>query len=578
MTLISTKNSWKFICFSFILFGLIYGCDDDLERSFGESIVVNSSEIIVPYKVEASVSLDFSSSTQWKATSDVNWITIEDEFKTGEEGENRIDILVEPNESEDKREGKVTISSLDGDISKTITIVQEAEEESEPEIQTLFYVKENGDGNGKSWNEAMDFQSALDRVMVEDTIYIAEGTYTPSKIITNGNSNDNRDKTFEISKNITLLGGFPSDASETSERDPSKYETNLSGELKDGGNAYHTVVVSAPLVPGKEVNIGGITIRDGASADRSSKVEINNTSHERWYGGGINIANAVVNLTNVKITENNNINGDDSSRAGGVMITDDSQVTFNKCLITKNEVSSNHGGVRIDNSTVYMFDTEISYNKSGTSAGVYTYGSSAELYMYNCVVKGNESTEYGTGLYISWGSIVYIVNSLVIDNINKDEGKKGGAALMLYKDNSTAYVISSTITGNKATYGGGVLGLSGDYSLNIYNSILSGNTSKEGAEIHEASGSFTNSFKSSVIDGKFYDGAGTEQSGTVAIDDVIDSDLFPIGSPVTDKGMSGSDLTSDDDIPAISNEEYLDIDYYSNSRTKNIMGAIVEKE
>lgn len=228
MSLTNTKNPCKILCSLLLFLGILYGCDNDLERSFGENIIVNNSEIIVPADIETSVSLDFTSSTDWSAISEENWIIIEDEFKTGKEGENRIDILVEQNYEEEKREGKVTISSLAGDISKTIKIIQEAEEPIEPEVQSLFYVKENGDGNGKSWDEPIDLQSALEQVMLGDTIYIAEGTYIPSKTITNGDSNDNRDKTFEISKNITILGGFPSDATESSESDPSKFETNFS--------------------------------------------------------------------------------------------------------------------------------------------------------------------------------------------------------------------------------------------------------------------------------------------------------------------------------------------------------------
>jgi len=403
MALITTKNSWKFICFSFVLFGLIYGCDDDLDRTFSESITLNRSEITIPAETAGSVTLGFTSSTDWKATSDVNWITIADEFKTGKEGGINIDVLVESNETGEDREGKVTISSLNGNITKIMTVIQEAEKPAEPEIQTLFYVKVDGDGNGRTWSEAMNLQSALDSVIVGDTIYIAAGTYNPSKTITNGDPGDARDKTFEISKNITIVGGFPPDAIETSESNPSMYPTNLSGKLDNGENAYHTVVVSASIVPEYEVNITGVTIRDGASANKSSKVEINNSQHERWYGGGINIANAVVNLTNVTITENNNYYNGESSRAGGVMITDASRVTFNKCLITGNIVSSNHGGMRIDDSTVYMFDTEVSYNKSVTGAGIYTYGSSTELFMYNSVIKGNMGAEYGAGIYIAWG-------------------------------------------------------------------------------------------------------------------------------------------------------------------------------
>ncbi|MCM4166497.1 hypothetical protein KCTC52924_03430 [Arenibacter antarcticus] len=571
----NTKNPWKFIYLPFILLGLMYGCDIDLERTFSDNITPHRSEIIVPAEIEGSVSLGFTTSIDWEATSDVNWITIEDKFKTGKQGGNNIDILIEPNKTEEKREGKITISSLNGELSRTITIIQEAEPEDVSTIQTLFHVKENGDGSGRSWKRAINLQSALDLAIAGDTIYLAEGFYKPSKTITNGDSNDDRNKTFEISKNITIVGGFPSDAIKTSESDPSNYKTILSGKLAEGVNAYHTVVVSAPLVPGEEVNISALTIRDGASANKG-KVDINNSSYDSWYGGGINIANAIVNLTDVTITENNNVGNDESSRAGGVMIKDDSRVTFNNCFITKNSVSSNHGGMRIDDSTVYMYNSEISYNSSNTSAGVYATGSSTELHLYNSVVKENMSAEYGGGLYIAWGSVAYIVNSLIINNINNHEGTKGGGALMLYKDNSTAYVISSTITGNKATYGGGVLGLSGDVYLNVYNSIISGNHSQEGdTEVYKASGSLINSSKSSVVDGKFYDSARVENPGAINIADILNSELLPIGSPVTDKGMSGSDLTSDTGMPTLSNDEYLSIDYHSNSRTQAIMGAIV---
>ena len=80
---------------------------------------------------------------------------------------------------------------------------------------TLLHVDSSATagGDGSSWAMAFDnLQAAIDTACScdIDTIWVAKGTYYPSKDATgNANPSDNRDKTFYINKDLQLYGGFP---------------------------------------------------------------------------------------------------------------------------------------------------------------------------------------------------------------------------------------------------------------------------------------------------------------------------------------------------------------------------------
>ena len=71
-----------------------------------------------------------------------------------------------------------------------------------------IFVKVDGEAtnDGSSWAQATTLTTALELMEEGDEIHIAAGTYVPSKMLTGGDKEG--DTTFEINKNVTLIGGY----------------------------------------------------------------------------------------------------------------------------------------------------------------------------------------------------------------------------------------------------------------------------------------------------------------------------------------------------------------------------------
>src|SRR5690606_17644898 len=133
--------------------------------------------------------------------------------------------------------------SISESTNLEITVTQD------PGNRNDIYVKVDGTGDGTSWAEATSLDQALAMAVDGNVIHIAAGVYTPGTTISGGNTADEGDNTFQISKNIALKGGYPADATAGAEADPATHKTILDGQ----GVAYHVVVVSSPCGEGQEV-------------------------------------------------------------------------------------------------------------------------------------------------------------------------------------------------------------------------------------------------------------------------------------------------------------------------------------
>ena len=94
-----------------------------------------------------------------------------------------------------------------------------------------LYVKADATGakNGTSWDDALtDVQTALDWSLPDDEIWVAAGTYLPSR---RTNPQKPRSATFQLKNDVALYGGFAGTETDRDERDPALNETILSGDL-----------------------------------------------------------------------------------------------------------------------------------------------------------------------------------------------------------------------------------------------------------------------------------------------------------------------------------------------------------
>lgn len=483
--------------------------EDDIGAFTPKTPELNLStyQLTVP-KTESEHEISVESNLPWRAKSDVNWIIIDEGYAL----ESAVfTVKIEPNYTVVSRIGTITVWITE-DASAEIKVNQE-KGELPPELKVVYHVKATADeeNDGLSWETATTLDKALSLSLSGDTIYLAAGTYIPTKTITGGKAADDADKTFEISKNIALVGGFPTHPVEGDKADPATNSTVLSGNT-GSGNAYHTMAVTAPMENDKAVFISGITIRDGEANATSTYVTINGVKFQRNYAGGLIIGRAKVEFENCIISNNRSL-----GFVPGIYVVDAAHATFTKCDIINNTGTSNGGALWNDNSTVFLNECTISGNSNatGVAAGVYgfnTAGAPTYTYMYNTTISGNTAGAHNAGYYGRVGSIGVMVNCTVYGNAAGAAGDGGGINL---HGGGELDIISSTITGNAARNGGGIRCQAG-CTVNIKNSIISGNTAT--GEGNDFSNVGTSTTFYTIISNKTYDADGNEVAGAPAFD------------------------------------------------------------
>ncbi len=481
---------------------------------------LNTNEIEVP-KTGGLYDITVQSNLPWRVKSNVSWISIENGYGMGD---GAFTVKVEKNETLETRSGKL-IAWITEDAQQEIIINQEIGE-LPPEIQTIYYVKTlgSGDNDGLSWEKATTLDNALSLAVSGDIINVAAGTYVPTKVITGGKTTDEKDKTFEIKKNIALIGGYPANATTGAETDFKANPTILSGNVS-GGKSYHTLCITAPIEENKKVKILGLTIRDGQADATSSYVTINSIRYQRNYAGGVIIGRAVAEFEDCEISNNSSL-----AYVAGVYVIESSTATFNKCNIVNNTTTSNGGALWNDKSTVFLYNCNISSNSTstGVAAGIYAFNASASelttTYMYNTTINNNTSGAHCAGYYGRAGSVGVMVNCTVYGNSVPAASADGGGINL--HGGGKLDIISSTVTGNSARTGGGIR-VQANSTLNLINSIVAGNTATTDNDLSNA-GTANTSY--SIVTNKTYDVNGNEVAAAPAFD------VSTMLSPLADNG------------------------------------------
>lgn len=561
---ITNKNIFRPLAFLLLVLTGFSACkkDDQIEPK----IFFNTEDALSVSNKATEQSVVIVSNMDWTAQADVDWITIAE--AAGEKGKDTVRFSVAQNDDEE-RTGILTISTASGGLAKEIRVVQESG------LAANFYVKAGASGEGRSFDEPASLDYALKNAVSGTVIHIAAGTYIPESTITGGDSSDPGDITFEINKNITLIGGYPANAAgKAVTADPAVNKTILSGQLSSG-EAYHVVTVSAPKIEDQKVVLNGLVITGGNASTAGTSASINGAAFRRDYGGGMTIGGALVEINNCEIIENRS-----EKFVAGLFIFGDASVTIKNSKINKNISKSNGAGIWANASKVYIYGSEVNENEtSGTAAGVHAYPDAA-LYMYNSTVANNKGKSYGAAVYLRQRSTGVLVNCLIYGN--ESTSGNGGGGLMMY-DNCEADVISSTITKNTiAGPGGGVYRRSNVNTLRIYNSIISGNSQKAGSsdvDVYEASADAP-LIQASVIGDKAYNTAGSEIDGA-SFNPVtmLSASFLPIAdnNPALTAGMNASALNTLGGTFNPPLEALISSDLNGESRSGvNIMGALVK--
>lgn len=204
------------------------------------------------------------------------------------------------------------------------------------------------------------------------------------------------------------------------------------------------------------VNISGVTIKNGSSTQ---------------YGGCIQAANPVFNLTNAALTDcvasegggglraiqttatlNRVLINNNTARTGGGMDITDARVTLNNCQLTGNTATNTGGAVYQSNpnSVFNMTSSLVNANTADIEAGGLFLANGSSAVISNSTISGNITDGYGGGLNTRIPTLIShstIVNNIA-DNDNNDTNPRGGG-LFFYQPLAVAQIHNSLVANNQ---------------------------------------------------------------------------------------------------------------------------------
>ncbi len=412
---------------------------------------------------------------------------------------------------------------------------------------------------------AAELYDAIDAAKDGDKIMLASGTYTATK-------------TFEITKNITLEGGYGTAPALGDTPDPANLKATLDGDEK-----YQVMKISANVVADQSVKLSGLIITKGKP--------------DNALGAGLYIlTKGTVVLDYVDFIDNIN----PSKSGAGFCITGTSiKADFTNCIISGNSAPASNGCNYVYNGAKVTFDKCVFRNNSawGMAGGLYVYNNNAQsvsVNVFNSEFYNNTATRdnkacHGGAFYLrgdgaTSGATVNLVNCTFYGNSSVN----GGGAIAAYGASgktATVNTYSCTIVGNSCTTatttlaatdltgGGGMWAVAKYATINNYNSIISGNTCGSDATLNDVSGALiTNT--SSIVGGTVGDylaSAVSSKTGWLTKAYKVKAAAASAGMNVT--ALKAAYTGSDAAVIAA-----LEVDQWGESRTGTIPGACVSTE
>ena len=342
-----------------------------------------------------------------------------------------------------------------------------------PLPQTL-YVKFGTNGTCTSWATACELQTAMFKANPGDQIWVAKGTYKPTKSAT-------RTATFQLESGVAIYGGFPPADGTWIQRDWVNNLTTLSGDIglpgDNSDNSYHVVTgsgvdinavldvftISGGNANGAEPhNYGGGMYNSGGSPVLTNVTFTENSATD--YGSGMYNVGGNPKLTNVTFTKNLatkygggmyndygsptlasvTFSGNTASNGGGVFNTSSSPM-LTDVTFTKNSATVG-GGMSNESSNPTLTNVTFSGNKASNGGGMVNNFSGPTL--TNVTFTENRASAFGGGM-VNWSSSPTLTNV----TLTKNSAVVGGG--MSNQSSSSPTLTNVTFTDNSATYSGG---------------------------------------------------------------------------------------------------------------------------
>lgn len=367
----------------------------------------------------------------------------------------------------------------------------------------IIYVDAGAAGNndGTSWVDAYNYlQDAMAVASSGEEIWVTEGIYKPnlgSKI-----ELDDRNATFQLKNGVAIYGGFPSGGGRWEHRNPSVYETILSGDL-NGDDAELTATAGLLTQPSRADN--SYNVVTGSETDATTVLNgftIIGGNAGKGKGGGVYNHSGSPTVTNCTFIENTAKCGagmynekksnptvtnctflaNAAKCCGGGMRNSDSNPVLTNCTFTDNSAGECGGGMRNSYSNPTLTGCIFSTNSTlSEGAAIYNYRCSPTL--TSCTFIGNSAAGRAGGMY-NCSSNPTLVNC----EFSGNSTQKDGGAMFNCACESNPTLVNCTITGNSAKYCGGGLYSRNKSNPTLTNCILWGNSDRDGtgesAQIH----------------------------------------------------------------------------------------------
>lgn len=299
-----------------------------------------------------------------------------------------------------------------------------------------------GNNSGSSWPHAFTrLQDAIAIAEAGDTIWVAEGTYKPT-------DDTDREKRFLLKNGVVLLGGFNGTECTTVERDPTLYETILSGDIGVSGdstdNSFHVLFT---------IGTDSTTVLDGFTITGGQAIHPDGNAYSGHLdkGGGLYVGTiatlpyASPRIRNCRFIYNTGKNGG-AIYCDGTFDDRSADPIFESCTFEYNQATSAGGaihkkGLSHPDRAFTVRNCRFGYNRSAREGGA--------IYLFDA---GNFSVFSNTHFYhnfaISSGGAVYYETPFESSLMRMDDcsftdniGRSGGGITMTitgYYPNGTA--------------------------------------------------------------------------------------------------------------------------------------------
>lgn len=454
-----------------LILGFLYACAfiffscsaDDNRYGFtptNPNLSLSKNEFVVE-KDKGEIAINFEANLPWRIESNSTWLV--PNLVRGEAGKHTLRLTYDKNIALEDRIGTVTIKITDD--SKGVITVKQGKANLD-DTYSHYYVKESGTGDGTSWEQATSLTKALALALNNnDVIHIAEGNYQPEHTESISSTMD-KDKTFFIQTNLTLIGGYPKEATTGAKVDPTR-QTILSGN----NQSVHVVTIFAQKITNLAVTLKNITITEGNADATASNLKIKGYDVPRDHGAGIISIESNVVLENCQVIRNNS-----GRHAAGIYAVKQSEWTISHSVINENiglNANSNGGGLFLNNSKASISFSDISFNKAGGVAGGIQTLNNSEINLTNVTVTNNQARANGGGIYHRDNSKSLMLNTYYYNNAATDG--EGGA--ISTHNGAILHLISSTVYKNTSTKNFGAMNNQANNTIYLYNSLVFDNPS-----------------------------------------------------------------------------------------------------